>query len=390
LSTRRSLLTPISVALTGLLVVIAFGSLSGQAQARRADGWVRVYPKPHAKARNGKGARAESKTQTADSSRSPGIALGGAIQNESEASLAQDFDAIGSSGARWIRMDINWDLIQRGGAASYNWAPFDRVVSAAQARGLNVLATILYTPPWARPAGTGASTPPTRLSDYVAFAKTAVARYAPAGVHTYEIWNEPNNTRFWAPRPDAGRYTEMLTGASAAIRSVDAQAFIVTAGTSPALDEGGNIAPVTFLKQIYAHGGKGAFDAVGHHPYCTPGSPGESQSWNPWYQMIGAATSLRTVMAANGDAGKQIWATEFGAPTGGPSGSFIPEATQAELLTRAYQLFGSYRWAGPLFWYAARDLGTDKSTREDFYGLLRHDFSPKPAFDAYKALTAAA
>jgi hypothetical protein len=181
----------------------------------------------------------------------------------------------------------------------------------------------------------------------------------------------------------------MLKGASAAIRSVDAQAFIVSAGTSPALDEGGNIAPVTFLKQIYALGGKGAFDAVGHHPYCTPGLPGESQRWNPWYQMTGAPTSLRSVMAANGDVGKQIWATEFGAPTGGPSGTFVPESVQVELLTRAYKLFGSYRWSGPLFWYAARDLGTDRSTREDFYGLLRNDFSPKPAFDAYRALTAA-
>jgi polysaccharide biosynthesis protein PslG len=389
LSTRRSPLTLISVALTGILVVIAFGSLSDQAQARRADGWVRVYPKSHAHANQAKGARAESKTQNADSSRSAGVALGGAIQNESSFALAQDFDAIGSTGARWVRMDINWDLIQRDGASSYNWAPFDRVVSAAQARGLNVLATILYTPPWARPAGTGASTPPTRLSDYVSFAKAAAGRYAPLGVHAYEIWNEPNNTRFWAPRADAGRYTEMLKGASTAIRSVDAQAFIVTAGTSPALDEGGNIAPVTFLKQIYARGGKDAFDAVGHHPYCTPGSPGESQWWNPWYQMTGAPTSLRTVMAANGDAGKQIWATEFGAPTGGPSGSFVPEAAQAELVTRAYRLFGSYRWAGPLFWYAARDLGTDRRTREDFYGLLRNDFSPKPAFDAYRAVTAA-
>jgi hypothetical protein len=58
------------------------------------------------------------------------------------------------------------------------------------------------------------------------------------------------------------------------------------------------------------------------------------------------------------------------------------------MLTRAYKLFNSYRWAGPLFWYAARDQGTDRSTREDFYGLLRKDFSPKPASDAYRALAA--
>jgi hypothetical protein len=369
------------------LAALVFGSMTGAAEARRSGGWVRVYPKPHA-AHHAKGARAEAKTQAPAELESHGFALGGAIQNEPASDLARDFDAIAAMGARWVRMDINWDLVQRDGPSSFNWAPFDRVVAAAQARGLNVLGTILYTPPWARPAGTGATTPPTSFSDYFAFAKAAAARYAPLGVHAYEIWNEANNTRFWAPRADAARYTDLLKGASAAIRSVDARAFIVTAGTSPAPDARGNIAPVSFLKEIYARGGKSAFDAVGHHPYCAPAYPGDAQWWSAWYQMTGARTSLRTVMDDNGDAGKQLWATEFGAPTNGPSGSFVPETVQAEMLTRAYKLFNSYRWAGPLFWYAARDQGTDRSTREDFYGLLRKDFSPKPASDAYRALAA--
>jgi len=366
LQRRRSSLARSSVALAGILATLSLGFSSDQAQARTT----------------------ETKSGGADSSDKAGVALGGAIQNESASDLARDFDAVASSGARWVRIDINWDLIQRAGPSTYNWAPFDRVVSAARARGLNVLAIVLYTPPWARPAGTGATTPPVRLKDYVAFARTVAGRYASHGVHAYEIWNEANNSRFWQPRPDAARYTAMLKAASAAIQSVDAEAFIVTAGTSPALDQGGNIAPVTFLRQIYARGGKDAFDAVGHHPYCTPAYPGDAQWWSAWYQMSGAQNSLRSVMAANGDRAKQIWATEFGAPTGGPSGSSVSESVQAKMLTRAYKLFGSYRWAGPLFWYSARDHGMDRSTREDFYGLLRHDFSAKPALKAYKALTA--
>ncbi len=202
-------------------------------------------------------------------------------------------------------------------------------------------------------------------------------------MHT-RYWNEPNSSQFWAPRADANRYTEMLIAAAAAIRGVDSRAVIVTGGTSPALNGGGDIAPVTFLEQIYAHGGEAAFDAVGHHPYCYPGLPGDAESWSAWHQMDGAGTSLRSVMAANGDGRKQIWATEFGAPTGGPSGSFVAEKVQAEMVSRAYKLFGSYKWAGPLFWYAARDLGTSDSTRENFFGLLRNDFTPKPAFTAFR------
>jgi polysaccharide biosynthesis protein PslG len=368
-------------------MALAFSVFPGAADARRADGWVRIYPKNHAPAKHKKGARAETKARTV--AETHGFALGGAIQNEPLPELARDLDAVAATGARWARMDVNWDLIQRAGPGSYDWAPFDRIVAAAQARGLNVLATILYTPPWARPSGTPATTPPTNLESYFNFVKVAAAHYAAAGVHAYEIWNEPNNTRFWAPRPDAARYTELLKGAAGAIRSVDPQAFIVTAGTSPAPDADGNIAPVTFLKEIYAHGGRGSFDAVGHHPYCAPAYPGDAEWWSAWYQMTGARSSLRTVMADHGDAGKQIWATEFGAPTNGPSGSFVAESVQAEMLTRAYKLFDSYKWAGPLFWYAARDQGSDRGTREDFYGLLRNDFSAKPAFQAYRAVTAA-
>ena len=35
--------------------------------------------------------------------------------------------------------------------------------------------------------------------------------------------------------------------------------------------------------------------------------------------MYGTYPSLRSTMTDNGDGGKKIWATEFGAPTNGPS-----------------------------------------------------------------------
>jgi polysaccharide biosynthesis protein PslG len=55
------------------------------------------------------------------------------------------------------------------------------------------------------------------------------------------------------------------------------------------------------------------------------------------------------------------------------------------MITNAISLVRSYDWAGPLFWYSGRDLGTSTSSRENFFGLLRNDFSRKPAYAAYKA-----
>jgi hypothetical protein len=91
-------------------------------------------------------------------------------------------------------------------------------------------------------------------------------------------------------------------------------------------------------------------------------------------------------MTANGDSAKKIWGTEWGAPTGGPSGSgFVSEAVQAAHITEAYRLFASYPWTGPLFVYNFHDNGTDTSTKENFFGMLRYDWSQKPGYAAYRA-----
>jgi polysaccharide biosynthesis protein PslG len=317
-----------------------------------------------------------------------GVAAGGAIQNEDDSTLARDLDTYGTMGARWIRFDVNWAMVQRRGPESYDWRPFDRVVTAARARGFRALGTILYTPSWARPAGTSATWAPDQPR-YAAFARATAAHFAALGVHAYEIWNEPNIVAFWKPKPSAARYAELLAAASAAVRAADPQAIVLTGGTSPASTDGTNVSPVDFLKGIYAAGARSAFDAVGHHPYAWPADPGEARSWSAWYQMIGAPTSLRTVMTANGDAAKRIWATEFGAPTNGPAGSFVSETDQSRMLAKAYKLFGSYSWAGPLFWYSGRDLGTASDTRENFFGVVRNDFSAKPSFAAYRRAAAA-
>lgn len=358
-----------------------------------SSAWQRVSANPNGSGgKNGNGNEKPNPSPTpkpTTGSARAGFSIGGGFQFQSADGMTRELDAIKTVGARWVRMDVNWSVIQAGGPSSYDWAPFDRVANAALSRGFSVLAEILYTPTWARSAGAPAEAPPANLDDYVRFARAAVAHYAPMGIHAYEVWNEPNNASFWQPKADVARYTAMLRATYPAIKSADPTAVVVSGGLSPATDDGRNIAPLTFLKGMYANGGKGSFDAVGHHPYCYPAYPGDAQPWSAWFQMYGTSTSFRSLMADNGDSDKQIWATEFGAATDGPSGSYVDEQAQASMLTRAFDLWKSYSWAGPLFWYSQRDLGTAATTRENFYGVLRYDFSPKPAYAAYAAASGA-
>ena len=93
-------------------------------------------------------------------------------------------------------------------------------------------------------------------------------------------------------------------------------------------------------------------------------------------------TSARSVMTANGDAGEQIWATEYGAPTGSTSTS-VTEAAQAQYVTDAIGKLKAWSWAGPAFMYTGRDAGTDMSNIENAFGFIRNDWSLKPSYSAF-------
>ena len=152
------------------------------------------------------------------------------------------------------------------------------------------------------------------------------------------------------------------------------------------------MAPVQFLSQIYANGGRGFFDAFAHHPYSFPCSPLTEASWNAFTQ----TRDLHTVMVQNGDGGKKIWGTEAGAPTAtdvgtctpGNVGRSVTEATQSQYLADYFKgWYGDYAsFTGPLFWFQIRDNGTNPSYSDDHFGLLRWDFSAKPAYRTLQRL----
>ena len=250
-----------------------------------------------------------------------------------------------------------------------------------------MLGVIVYTPNWARPSGTPATAPPANLGDYAVFAGR-VARHFGKSVAAYEIWNEPNIAGFWAPAPDPARYTQMLKLAYAQIKRAAPRATVVSGGLSPAGAYGSvslrAINPLNFLEQMYLNGARGNMDAVGWHPYNYPWGLGY-YSWSAWSQMALTAPSARSIMIVNGDRRKKIWATEWGAPTGTSSKS-VTDAKQAKLITNGFRRLKSSPWAGPAFLYSYRDKGTNPSDSEQNFGIVRYDWSRKPAYSAYRSL----
>lgn len=297
-----------------------------------------------------------------------------------DATVSREFDLMAAMKVTWIRADFDWSGIESQ-HGRFDWSYPDRVVRDASARRMNVVAILAYTPAWARPQGTTTHTPPDQLSDYANFAHAAVARYAPLGVRTWEIWNEPNTSDFWQPRPDPDRYGDLFRGAAAAIRSVDPGATVLTGGITRGTDaaDGSRVSQKTYLERLYANGTAQLASAIAVHPYSFPWLPTEHPP-----TLVGGfhdLPRLRDLMVRHGDAGKKIWITEFGAATGTVPGAMSP-TDQADTVVLARRQVRYWSWAGPLIYYELRDSGTDRKDIEQNFGVVRRDLSLKPAAKA--------
>jgi hypothetical protein len=327
-----------------------------------------------------------------------GLDYGGTLDSMSPSALDSALDDAVTLGTRWIRIDVAWSYVQPDGPTGYRWAGLDRVIQAARARGLDVLGTLGYAPAWAWPAGCGS--PACRPADpaaFAAFAGAAALRYAPRGVHTWEIWNEPNITGFWKPAPDPAAYTVLLADTSRALRRADPASFLLLGGLAAVPTEAGDISQTDFLAGVCGLGGNHLVDAVSYHPYNFPSLyTAKTKTGTPWERIDSYQVNLVAVLTAYGTPTLPVWVTETGATTKGPgrpydgTGStaeaYVTEQWQARLAADAVDAAIANPHVGALFWYDDHD----NAAANDYFGLRRPDGSAKPAFDALRQAVAAA
>jgi polysaccharide biosynthesis protein PslG len=287
-----------------------------------------------------------------------------------------------SIGLNSIRLEANWSWVQFGGPGTYVWTSLDQEVHAARAAKMTVEMLIDGCPRWACKAGTSAdATPePASAEQFATWAATVAKRYKPLGVNIFEIWNEPNLTKYFEPASNPAFYTDMLIDSYRAIKQVNSSAFVLAGGLAPGNNARGNYSPITFLQDMYAHGAKGYFNAVAIHPYCYPLLPDNYASWSTWSKMAETNPSLRSVMRQHGNANIPIWITEFGAPSSGPGG--IGQKGEAAELSQAIAAVKSTSWLGAIYIYTWQDAGNDTSNVLDWFGLLNYQGKPKTAYAA--------
>lgn len=265
-------------------------------------------------------------------------------------------------GAGWDRCDFWWSRIepQRG---TFVWDDFDWVVQQYERAGVRLLPILCYFPAW------NDGVAPVTDDDIAAYANyvyETVKRYR-GRITAYEIWNEPNITPYWTPTPNPADYTRLLQAAFLAAKRADPEVTIV----------GGVLAhaDLPFLDGMLAAGAAAFMDVFSFHPYQGDlGSVGPDEG--------GLAQQIRDVRARLDLAGFNgpLWITEIGHRTPGTVGhTWVSEDDQASHLRRTFEI-AREQGVEAVFWFNLQDW-------DEHWGLIRRDFTPKPAFDAYRGLT---
>ncbi len=314
-----------------------------------------------------------------------GVAGGARILGQ-DASAVGEIAAVAELGAGWVRFDVDWSWIERR-RGRYDWTATDRGVDAARAAGLRVLAVLAYTPSWARAAGTTDKHPPDDPQAFARFATTAAQRYA-GRVEAWQVWNEPNTAAFWRPRPDAEAYAALALPAVDAIRRVDPDVTIVSAGLAAVgdLPDGSEQSQARYLRDLDEADALGVFDAIGLHPYTFsyPFSPLEPFDGNAFL----ALPDLHALIERLTGQDLPLWLTEYGFPTRpartpDPEDGTVTEDRQRDYVIASIRQAQQWPFTGPLFLYTDRDRSDTDGF--DTFGLRRFDGSPRPLYDALRS-----
>ncbi len=309
--------------------------------------------------------------------------------------LGESVGATADLGIRWAKWQVQWKDFEGGGPGQRNWP--DDVVNAFNGAGINLLASIVKAPQWARGANPDMSVegPPADPNTYAAFVGEFAARYC-GRVQAIEVWNEQNLHYEWGnERLDAARYVRLLAAAYGAIKRGCPSTIVVSGAPTPTgAQPPAAIRDTTYLEQMYRAGLKNVSDAIGVHPSGF-GNPPDArfQDWqagtyarpshvsDPSFYFRNTMEQYRNIMVKYGDGGKRLWPTEFGwASTGSPFpgyeyATYNSEQQQGEYIVRAYEIMRGWGWVGVAFlWNLNYNNGEQAAFRilgRSAYGMLK-------------------
>ncbi len=261
-------------------------------------------------------------------------------------------------GVKWGRNDFWWGKIEPE-LQTYNWGQADAAVEMYRSHGMDLMPIFCYSSAWNSP---NAPADDVEANNFAAYAGELVGRYKDK-VHYWEVWNEPNISQFWSPKPNADDYARLLRATRTTTIATDPKSKLVGCVTA---------GPDTqFIRKVLEAGAGDAFDILSIHNY--------------FWTDEGIINDLRSIRALMSEfqQEKPIWITEIGWPTGK---NWMSEEDQAKMLVRVFTL-SLAEGVERLFYYNSTDYQPwDSGGWDGRTGLFDQGDIPKAAAVAYNEL----
>lgn len=269
---------------------------------------------------------------------SPGHAVSG----------AQVFEYVKDASVGWVRVDFIWAEMEPM-QDSLRWARTDSTVAWARQRGLNVLATLAYTPRWASADTVSADTAQRKFAPprsyawhrWQMFVSRAALRYP--DIKYWAVWNEPNCENFLRGR-SALDYATLVNYAAGELHNPVLNRKVV-AGEIATYGPGAqpHCAPnhVQWLADAINHTSPGAIDVVSLHAY------GLASDIGPGVRGFPADLGSRVT----GGWRWPMWLTEagYGLGAGVPSEATVASHLQSLM---GHMLGDTTHWKKTFYWHA--------------------------------------
>jgi hypothetical protein len=190
-------------------------------------------------------------------------------------------------------------------------------------------------------------------------------------------WNE-SNFKFFTEQRSPQLYGKLVKATDQALRGVDRGAKVILAGlfAHPKRPQGPQA--TTFLNGLYRVPGiKNAFEGVSLHPYAKDAS-----------DLRPDINAIRRVMKRHGDARTGLYLTEFGWGSGTDTAFEKGIRGQVRELAQAYTILRQMQRSARIqrtYWFAWNDLSGNCNFC-DSAGLVREDFSAKPALGRFRSI----
>jgi hypothetical protein len=240
----------------------------------------------------------------------------------------------------------------------FAWEPFDEVVDAICANGMQALYSVTFTPAYAvKPEYRGKGDPsrlPPRPEALRESLQKIVAHTKDKGLTIYDLWNEPDHRGFW--RGNTDDYLEFMRVAYQTIKTVQPDATVLSGGIASFHPRRFDDLNPDMDRRIVIEGQKW-YDAIALHEHGPFGEFADS--------LDGPLAEYRKGLSEN----KPLWLTETG-----HNGNAHDKAT---VMVQKYT-YARVLGAKGLVWYALYPPGQGGD-----YNIIDAAGDPQPAIPAY-------